>query len=133
MVDTNGLVAIVIVTPADISDRDAAKEVLTRLKLLHPEIVQVWADSAYAGQLVDWGADKLGILLRISKRPPGRVGFKVLPRRWIVERSLSWATEARRNVRDYERLPEVSEAFSTWAAIRLMTRRLAKGHALAQI
>lgn len=45
---------------------------------------------------------------------------------WIIERSLSWTTQARRNARDYERLPEVSEAVITWAAIRLMTRRLAQ-------
>lgn len=89
--------------------------------------VQVWADAGHAGQLIDWARDKLGIDLRISKRPPGQSGFKVLPRRWIVERSLSWTTQARRNVRDYERLPQVSEALITWAAIRPMTRRLAGG------
>ena len=125
-VDTKGLVALVLVTPANVPDRDAAKDLLARLKLTHPEIVQVWADAGYAGQLVDWARDKLGINLRISKRPPGQTGFKVLPRRWIVERSLSWTTQARRNVRDYERLPEVSEALINWAAIRLMTRRLAQ-------
>jgi transposase len=85
--------------------------------------VQVWADSGYAAQLVDWARDKLGINLRISKRPPGQTGFKVLPRHWIVERFLSGITQARRNIRDCERLPEVSEALITWAAIRLMTRR----------
>lgn len=71
-----------------------------------------------AGQLVDWAREKLGIDLRISKRPPGQTGFKVLPRRWIVERSLFWTTQARRNARDYERLPQVFKALITWAAIR---------------
>jgi transposase len=125
-VDTKGLVALVLVTPADVQDRDAAKDLLARLKLMHPEIVQVWADGGYAGQLVEWAEQKLGILLRISKKPPGQTGFKVLPRRWIVERSLSWTTQARRNVRDYERLPEVSEALITWSAVTLMTRRLSR-------
>ena len=124
-VDTKCLVALVLVTPADVQDRDAAKDLLTRLKLTHPEIVQVWADSGYAGQLVDWARDHLGIAIRISKKPPDQAGFKVLPRRWIIERSLSWTIQSRRNVRDYERLPEVSEALITWAAIRLMSRRLA--------
>jgi transposase len=50
--------ALVLVTPADVQDRGAAKDLLTRLKLTHPEIVQVWADSGYAGQLVDWARDK---------------------------------------------------------------------------
>jgi transposase len=56
--------------------------------------------------------------------------FKVLPRRWIVERSLSWLMRARRNSRDYERLPEHAEAHITWANITLMTRRIT--HAKSQ-
>lgn len=59
-------------------------------------------------------------------RPKGAKGFVVLPRRWVVERSLSWLTQARRNVRDYERLPQHSEAHLTWAAMTLMTRRLTR-------
>jgi hypothetical protein len=47
-------------------------------------------NQGYSGELVSWARDKLGLLLRISKKPPGQVGFKVLPRRWIVERPLSW-------------------------------------------
>ena len=69
-------------------------------------------------------------MLRISKKPPGRTGFKVLPRRWIVERSLFWITQARRLVRDYERLPRHSEALVNWTAITLMTRRLTRAAAL---
>ncbi|WP_435866399.1 hypothetical protein [Streptosporangium sandarakinum] len=61
----------------------------------------------------------------MTKRP-GQTGFKVLARRWIVERSLSWLMNARRNVIDYERLPQHSEAHLTWAAITLMTRRLTR-------
>ena len=124
VVDTKGMIVTVMVTAADITDRDAAREVLVRLCLTHPQITQVWADQGYSGELVTWARDKLGLLLRISKKPPGQVGFKVLPRRWIVERSLSWITQARRLVRDYERLPQHSEALINWTAITLMARRL---------
>ncbi|MFK4687754.1 transposase [Streptomyces pristinaespiralis] len=57
VVDTKGLPLFVMVTPADMTDRDAAKEVLFRLRLMHPEITIVWADSGYAGQLVTWAKE----------------------------------------------------------------------------
>lgn len=126
VVDTKGLPIIVLVTGADIQDRDAAKEVLVRLKLMHPELVQVWADGAYAGELVTWANNALGIALRISKRPKDAQGFVPLKKRWVVERSLSWIMRARRNTRDVERLIQHSEAHITWALIRVMAKRLAE-------
>ncbi|WP_100580089.1 IS5 family transposase [Streptomyces sp. CB01201] len=126
VVDTRGLVLLVMVTPADIQDRDAAKEILFRLHLMHPEIATVWADSAYAGQLVTWAKDRVNITLKTVRRPPNTTGFIVLPRRWVVERSLSWIMRARRHCRDHERLPQVSELLITWASITLMTRRLTR-------
>lgn len=126
VVDLGGLPLLTIVTPADMPERDAARDVLFRLRLMHPEITAVWADSAYAGVLVTWAQQFLHLTLTVVSRPPGQAGFVVLPRRWIVERSLSWLLRARRNVRDYERLPQHSEAHLTWAAITLMTRRLTR-------
>lgn len=126
VVDTRGLVLLVMVTPADVQDRDAAKEVLFRLHLMHPEIAIVWADSAYAGALVDWAKVRLDIKIKTVRRPPDAHGFVVLPRRWVVERSLSWIMRARRHCRDHERLPQVSESLITWASITLMTRRLTR-------
>ncbi|MFG2632208.1 IS5 family transposase, partial [Streptomyces sp. NPDC048473] len=61
VVDTKGLLLFVMVTPADMTDRNAAKEVLFRLRLMHPEITIVWADSAYAGQLVTWAKTYLNL------------------------------------------------------------------------
>ncbi len=115
-----------MVTPADMTDRDAAKEVLFRLRLMHPEITIVWADSAYAGQLVDWAKKYLNLTLKTVSRPKNAVGFVVLPRRWVVERSLAWVMHARRHARDYERLIQHSESLITWAAITLMTRRITR-------
>ncbi len=131
-VDTLGLPVMITVTPADMSDRDAAKEALVRLRLTHPQITQVWADSAYAGALVGWAEDRLWLTLRTVSRPKGAKGFVVLPRRWRVERTIGWLMNARRNARDYERLPTNAEAHLTWALITLMTKRLTrKGTATA--
>lgn len=126
VVDTRGLVLLVLVTPADVTDRDAAREVLFRLHLMHPEIATVWADSAYAGTLVTWAKTQLDLTIKTVRRLPNTSGFVVLPRRWVVERSLSWIMRARRHCRDHERLPQVSETLITWASITLMTRRLTR-------
>ncbi|MER5577065.1 IS5 family transposase [Streptomyces massasporeus] len=126
VVDTKGLLLFVMVTPADMTDRDAAKEVLFRLRLMHPEITIAWADSAYAGQLVTWAKARLGLTLKTVSRPKDASGFVVLPRRWVVERSLAWIMHARRHARDYERLIQHSESLITWAAITIMTRRITR-------
>jgi transposase len=87
VVDTKGLPLFVMVTPADMTDRNAAKEVLFRLRLMHPEITIVRADSAYAGQLVTWTKTYLNLTIKTVSRPKDASGFIVLPRRWVVERS----------------------------------------------
>lgn len=83
----------------------------------------IWADPACAGQLTTWSDGFLLMTLKTVSRPRSAKGFVVLPRRWKVERTLGWTMKARRNVRDYERLPQHSEAHVTWALITLMTRR----------
>ncbi|MFJ4188164.1 IS5 family transposase [Kitasatospora sp. NPDC089509] len=124
VVDTKGLPLFVMVTPADMTDRDAAKGGLFRLRLMHPEITIVWADSAYAGQLVGWARKYLNLTVKTVSRPKDAKGFVVLPRRWVVERSQAWVMHARRHARDYERLVQHSESLITWAAVTLMTRRI---------
>ncbi|MFD8646490.1 transposase [Streptomyces mirabilis] len=100
---------------------------LWQLRLTHPQITQVWADSAYSRDLLpNWTQVHLWLTLRPVLRPKGSKGFVVLPRRWKVERSIGWIMNARRNCRDYERLPQNSEAYLNWAFITLMTRRLAR-------
>ncbi|AEY85298.1 putative transposase [Streptomyces hygroscopicus subsp. jinggangensis 5008] len=128
VVDTRGLPLLVMVTPADMTDRDAAKEVLFRLRLMHPEITIVWADSAYAGQLVTWAKRYLNLTIKTVSRPKDASGFVVLPRRWVVERTWGWIMHARRHARDYERLIQHSETLIMWAALTLMTRRLTRRH-----
>jgi transposase len=127
-VDTLGLLLTVLVTAASVQDRDAAKPLLWNLRKAFPAVKLAWADGGYAGKLVTWAATRLKpkLTLEIVKRPDDLHTFKVLPRRWVVERTLSWITRHRRTVRDYERLPAHHETFIYWAMIILMTRRLAR-------
>ncbi len=91
---------------------------------MHPEITIVWADRAYA--LITWAKKYLNLTIKTVSRPRDASGFVVLPRRWVVERSLAWMMHARRHARDYERLVQHSETLITWAAVTLMTRRLTR-------
>ncbi|WP_431683421.1 transposase [Kitasatospora sp. KL5] len=124
--DTKGLLLFAMVTPADMTDRDVAKEVLFRLRLMYPEITIVWADSAYAGQLVTWAKKYPNLTVKTVSRPEDAVGFLVLPRRWVAERPIAWVMRARRHARDCERLVQHSEALITLAAITLMAKRITR-------
>ncbi|MFB4268437.1 transposase [Nonomuraea sp. GTA35] len=126
VVDTLGLLMGIMVTPSGQPDRDAARELLARLRMLHPQLTLVRSVSAYAGTLVVWARRFLRLTLKIVTKRPGQTGFKVLARRWIVERSIFWLMNARRNAMDYERKPSHSEAHLTVAAIALLTRRLTR-------
>jgi putative transposase len=131
-VDTSGLLLTVLVTAASVQDRDAAKPLLWNLRRAFPSIRLAWADGGYAGKLVTWAKDRLALTLDIVKRPGDLHTFKIVPRRWVVERTLSWITRCRRTVRDYERLPARHETFVYWAMIIVMTRRLARQPTAAQ-
>ncbi|MFB9628555.1 transposase, partial [Nonomuraea helvata] len=67
-----------MVTPADTADRDCARDLLFRLRLTHPEITLVWADSAYAGSLIEWARTFLDLTVKVVSRPRGAQGFVVL-------------------------------------------------------
>ncbi|WP_445525879.1 transposase [Streptomyces cyslabdanicus] len=126
IVDTIGMVLVVLVTAANVQDRDGARPALELLRDLYERVVLVWADGGYAGKLVDWAKDKVHVALEIVKCGDDAKGFVVLPRRWVVERSLSWICQRRRCVRDYERLPEHHEAMVHWSMTILMRRRVAR-------
>jgi transposase len=130
IVDTLGLLLMVLVTPADTTDRDAACGILPLLRARYRKIRLVWADGGYTGRLVDWAHEKLRLTLEIVKRSDDMSGFVVLPRRWVVERTLSWLMRSRRLARDYETLPASSEAVALWSMTILMGRRLARHHTL---
>jgi transposase len=126
VVDTGGLLLAVLVTAASVQDRNAARLLLHALRRCFPTIRLVWADSGYAGSLLDWAAATLRLTVQIVAKLAHQVGFVVLHRRWAVERTFSWINRCRRTVRDYERLPAHHAAMVQWAMVIIMTRRLAR-------
>jgi putative transposase len=129
LVDTLGLLLGVVVTAASVQDRDGAKTLLTRVLGWWRRLQVIWADGGYAGQLEDWvkAQRPFGKLhLEIVRRDAAVVGFAVLPKRWIVERTFAWLYKCRRLARDYEQLPAHSEAMIQLTMIGLMVRDLAK-------
>jgi len=125
VVDTLGMLLVIVVTAASTQDRDGGETVLGLLRKALPSVRHVFADGGYAGQLVTKAKKALKITLEIVAKPADQKGFAVLPRRWVVERTFSWMMRWRRLVRDYERLPETHEAMVRWAMIGLMLNRLA--------
>ncbi|ANY06258.1 IS5 family transposase [Pseudonocardia sp. HH130630-07] len=124
--DTLGLLLTTMVCSASVQDRDGAKSILLDL-YLRTRVRFVYADAGFAGRLLDWATTILHTSVEIVRKPPEQRGFAVLPRRWVVERTLAWVTAHRRLARDYERHPAVSEAMIRWAAINTITRRIARG------
>ncbi|WP_405910956.1 transposase [Streptomyces sp. NBC_00828] len=125
VVDCVGLVLTVLVSAASVQDRDAGVGLLARLREQYFSIRLVWADGGYAGRLVDFARSELQLTLDIVRRTDDTTGFVVLPRRWVVERTLSWLMRSRRLVRDYETLPAMHEAMVLWSMTMLMSSRLA--------
>jgi transposase len=125
-VDTAGLLLEVLVTPASAQDRDAARPLLFNLRRSRRRVRHIWADGGYTGKLVPWAARWHHLTVEIVRRPGHLHTFQVLPRRWVVERTLAWVTSYRRCARDYERLPAHHEAAVHWAMITIMTRRLTR-------
>lgn len=126
LVDTEGLVVSVVVTPANVQDPVAAPEVLEEAVACSSRLAHIWGDARYQGKLVSWARETLGISLEIVKRPPGQRGFVVQPRRWVVERSFAWLDRYRRLARDWEAASWSACAFVHIAASNLMARRIAR-------
>jgi putative transposase len=129
LVDTLGLVLTVVVHSANIQDRDGARLLLERAKARLTTLKHIWADGGYGGALIDWVRSTCSWVLEIVRRPAESKGFVVLPRRWVVERTLAWLGRYRRMSKDYEELTDTSEAMIHVAMINLMVRRLARAAA----
>ncbi len=122
-----GMILGIVVHAANIQDRDGAKLVLDRLHGRYSRLKLIWADGGYAGKLIEWTASFGNWVLEIVKRSDDVTGFKVLPHRWIVERTFGWLGRYRRMSKDYEMLPASSEAMALIAMINLMLHRLSPG------
>jgi transposase len=117
----------VVVHPADVQDRDGARLVLDRrTRRLFPFIERIFADGGYQGPQAATAIAKTGTWkLEIVKRSELH-RFVVLPKRWIVERTLAWISHNRRLARDFERYARSAAAFVRLAMIRIMLRRLTR-------
>ena len=102
LVDTLGLVLMVVVHAASLQEQDGAQLVLERVRGRLPRLKLIWADGGYhVHWLLDWVQTVCHWVLEIVKRPAGAKGFVLLPRRWVVERSFGWIARFRRLARDY--------------------------------
>lgn len=127
LVDTEGLPLRVVVHSAGMQDRDGAALVLDRIRNRFPWLQLVWADAGYDARQVKAAVAKLPVLqMEIVQRSDDTKGFKVQPRRWVVERTFSWFSRNRRLAKDYENLASTIAAFVAIASIRLALKRLGR-------
>jgi putative transposase len=125
-VDTVGNLLDVVVHAAGIQDYHGAKTLLLKLTETVTTLQKLWADGIYNnGGLVDWVHETLGIVLEVVEQPADQVGFQVLPRRWVVERTFAWLGRYRRLSKDYERCTKSSEGTIYIASVHTMMRRIA--------
>ena len=125
LTDTLGLLLAVTVHPANVQDRDGAKTLLREARRSFPFIERIIADAGYQGRKMEAAVARTGLWELQIVRRCDRHRFVVLPKRWIVERTLAWISRCRRLTRDYERHTRKVAAFVRLAMIRLMLRRLA--------
>jgi putative transposase len=137
LVDTGGLVLAARVHGANLHDRDGGQRLLAEDQQRElPRMKLVWADGAYTGGFRRWAEQERGWRVEVPHHRERQLwrygleekprGFRVLPRRWVVERTFAWLGLSRRFSKDYERLPETAEAMIYGAMSRLMLRRLAR-------
>jgi len=127
LVDTIGLVLVVLITSAAVDDGVAAVQLLAQISAEEfPRLTVIFGDSKYHNHdLQAWlQKHRPGWRIEVKKRPEGTTGFTPLPKRWVVERTNAWNGRYRRNSKDYERKPESSAAMIHLSNIRLMLHRL---------
>lgn len=125
VVDTEGHVLGVLVVAADWSEPAGGQALLAQLVPQLPRLLKLWADKAYRGELVTGLRDTFGVELEIVTRPPEAKGFVLLPRRWVVERTLAWWSRNRRLAKEYEHWTASSTLLLYLAAVHRLLKRLA--------
>ena len=123
-VDTLGLIWVIVVTAANLQDRDGLKLLCLKMKGLLPRLYAILADAGYQG-LHNFTFLTYRWLLQIIRRRDTKTGFNVLPKRWIVERTFAWLGIQRRLAKDYEVSTHMSEAFIMLTNIRICLKRIA--------
>ena len=126
IVDTLGLVLKAFVTEASYGDREVASWLLPLLPAKFVRLKKLWADGSYTGTWLQDLGDDFPIAVEIVKRGDTEPGFKVIPWRWVVERTFAWLSHYRRLSKDYEYLLTTSDTMIYAAMVRLMLRRLSR-------
>ena len=127
LTDTSGLLVAAIVHTADIQDRDGAPALLETMLNAYPWLRHVFADGGYAGTKLQSALARLGNwTLEIVRRSDIVKGFKILPRRWVVERTIAWLNRNRRLAKDFETSLESALAWLIIASVKMLARRLAR-------
>jgi putative transposase len=122
IVDTLGMVLAVVIQGASVQDRDGAMEVIGKLVEGWNNIIKIFADNGYRGALIEKVKIKFKIVFEVIKRTELHT-FKILPKRWIVERTFAWIDTNRRAAKNYERFNNTSVAIVHLSAIRIMLNR----------
>lgn len=127
LVDTLGLILAVTVVPASTQERDGAKAVLEPVLPHYNRLKKLWVDGGYSGaNFADWVTEhRKALEVEVIKRSDDTSGFKLLPKRWVVERTFGWLMNHRRLVRDYEKTACSACSWIFTAMISLMLNRLA--------
>jgi transposase len=127
LTDTTGLLVAAIVHRADIQDRDGAPALLASIRGAFPWLRHVFADAGYAGEKLDQALARLGKwTLEIVRRSDIAKGFVLLPRRWVVERTIAWLNRNRRLAKDFEASIQTAATWLMIASVKLLARRLAR-------
>lgn len=125
LVDTLGNLLEVLVSVANLNDRDGAKALMTKVeRQIAIRLLKIWVDKGYQGDLSIWFDEQYQIALEVVSADSGQKGFMVQPRRWVVERSFSWFGKYRRLSKDFEQDMTSSEGFIYLASIRTLLKRL---------
>jgi transposase len=123
-VDTNGFLLRVLVHPANISDTEGAEWLLEAHHRCFSDMQEIRVDEGYKTGLDTWMEKNTSIRLNVIEKPIGQKGFAVIPKRWVVERSIAWNGRNRLASREYNRNPESSEAFIYLGSIAMLLNRL---------
>lgn len=110
--------------PASVQDRDCAVELIRRTRRRFPFIARVFADGAFVGRKLETDLATQPVTLEVVKRTDNAGGFKVIRRRWVIERTFSWLRRNRRLTAHYEALALTAEGFAKLAMISVMLKRL---------
>ena len=123
--DVIGLIISVVVHSAAVQDRDGVKLLFPGIYDRFSRLKVILADGGYTGEIIRWVKEHFFLVLEIVSRPAGSIGFVLLRRRWIVERTFAWLNQHRRLSKDYEYLTDTSEIMIRIAMIGIMLHRLA--------